>query len=82
VTETGNLNIDYLNANNTSYSYDVTSYLVSQISLVGIYQNGLLLIPPSTTRYSTLQTAGHGRFEEPQYECTDTTEIYYISVTR
>ncbi|HSC36570.1 MAG TPA: hypothetical protein VLD19_01815, partial [Chitinophagaceae bacterium] len=82
VTETGNLNIDHLNANNTSYSYDVTSYLVSQIGLVGNFQNGLLLIPPSNTRYSTLQRLVMGDPKNPNTNARIQLKVYYISVTR
>jgi hypothetical protein len=46
-TQTGNLFIDYLDAKNTAYTYDLTSYLQQQISLSTINENGLLLAPPS-----------------------------------
>lgn len=50
VIENGNLVQDPLYQLNTNYSYDVTSYLAAQLSLTGINQNGLLMIPPAANR--------------------------------
>ena len=81
VTETGNLFIDYQDLINTSYSYDVTSYLISQLSLLNNYQaNGLLLIPPAGSRYSTLKrlVIGDSKFQDVNARIQ--LKIYYVSV--
>ncbi len=45
--QTGNLVVDYLYGENTSYAYDVTAY-IKNLTLDGtINANGLLLLPPS-----------------------------------
>ncbi|MBN9298695.1 MAG: DUF4270 family protein [Filimonas sp.] len=57
VTQTGNLVIDEMSGQNTSYQYDVTSYLQQQISASPTSQNGLLLVPPSpshTTKFDRI----------------------------
>ncbi|MES2004025.1 MAG: DUF4270 family protein [Bacteroidota bacterium] len=46
-TQTGALVVDDLYGENTSYSYDVTTYLKAIVTDGTINQNGLLLIPPS-----------------------------------
>ena len=51
--QTGNLVIDPLYNSNTSYVYDVTSYLQKQIAIGSANQNGLLLIPPSPASITT-----------------------------
>lgn len=51
--QTGNLVIDPLYNSNTTYTYDVTSYLQQQISINYANQNGLLLIPPSPASTTT-----------------------------
>ncbi len=54
VTQTGNLTIDYLNAGNTSYSYDISGYIGQQIGLIGPNDNGLILNMPSPANDTTL----------------------------
>lgn len=44
--EYGNLNIDPLYGLNTSYTYDVTNYILAQMAVTGYNENGLLLSPP------------------------------------
>ena len=51
--QTGNLVIDPLYNSNTTYVYDVTSYLQQQIAINYANQNGLLLIPPSPASITT-----------------------------
>jgi len=81
VTETGNLFIDNQDQYNTSYSYDVTSYLISQLALLNNYQaNGLLLIPPSGSRYSTLKRLVAGDSKYPDVKARVQLRIYYVSV--
>ncbi len=50
-TQTGNLFIDYIYGTGTVYTYDLTSYLQSQIAITQNNKNGLLLVPlsPSLT---------------------------------
>lgn len=45
----GNLVIDNLYGTGTAYTYDVTSYIQSQLAITENNLNGLLLIPPSPT---------------------------------
>jgi len=81
VTETGNLFIDNQDVYNTSYSYDVTSYLSAQLALLNNYQaNGLLLIPPSGSRYSTLKRLVVGDSKYPDVNARVQLRIYYVSV--
>ncbi len=55
--QTGNLFIDYLSGENTSYAYDVTSY-IKTLTLDGtLNDNGVLLVPPSpalVTRFNRI----------------------------
>lgn len=46
-TLTGNLQVDQLYGENTSYSYDITNYLRTVVADGTINGNGLLLLPPS-----------------------------------
>jgi hypothetical protein len=80
VPQTGNLNIDNLNPNNTGYSYDVTTYLQSQINVSGNNQNGLILIPPAASRYATLNRLVIGDSRHPVAESRIQLKLYYISV--
>jgi len=83
VTETGNLFIDYQDANNTAYTYDVTSYLIAQMSLVNNYQaNGLLMIPPAGSRYSSLNRLVIGDSKYSNVNARVGLKIYYVSVKR
>jgi len=83
VTQTGNLFVDYQNLDNTSYSYDVTSYLIAQLSLLNGYQNnGLLLIPPSASRFSSLKRLVIGDSKNPNVNARVQLKIYYVSVNR
>lgn len=52
-TQNGNLYIDDLYGENTSYTYDITTYLQQQITLNPNLENGLLLYPPSATAANT-----------------------------
>jgi len=45
--QTGNLYVDKVYGKSTAYTYDVTSYLLSQIEISEINSNGLLLLPDS-----------------------------------
>jgi hypothetical protein len=52
-TATGNLTIDNLYGENTSYTYDITTYLQQQLTVNPGLGNGLLLYPPATTSNKT-----------------------------
>lgn len=81
VTENGNLFIDYQNYSNTAYTYDVTSYLIGQLALTNNYQaNGLLMIPPSGSRYSALDRLVIGDSKYPNVNARVGLKIYYVSV--
>jgi len=83
VTETGNLFIDYQDFTNTAYSYDVTSYLIAQLALLNNYQsNGILLIPPAGSRYSTLDRLVMGDSKYSVANARAQLKIYYVSVNK
>jgi hypothetical protein len=48
----GDLTVDELYGENTSYTYDITSYLRAVITDATVNENGLLLLPPSTNYLS------------------------------
>jgi len=48
--ETGNLVTDYLQRENTFYSFDVTAYLTGQLTVATANRNGLLLNIPTGTK--------------------------------
>jgi hypothetical protein len=76
--QNGNLVIDQLYNENTTYDYDVTSYLQQQILVSSANQNGLLLTPPSTTRISTLNRVVFGDKKNAQGSIQ--LKLYYVSV--
>jgi len=55
----GNLTIDYLAGINTSYTYDITSYIKQQITLgsENNFKNGLMIIVPSPASNTTFNRA-------------------------
>ena len=79
-TETGNLSIDAVYGTNTSYTYDVTSYLQQEITVAAINKNGLLLIPPASTRFSTLNRLVIGDTQNAKNKLQ--LNVYYISVNK
>lgn len=79
-TETGNLSVDGVYGISTSYSYDVTSYLQQEITVAAINKNGLLLIPPSDTRFSTLNRLVVGDAQNVKNKLQ--LNVYYISVNK
>jgi hypothetical protein len=52
--QNGNLFIDAIYGTNTNYTYDVTSYLQQQITIEATNKDGLLLLPPAATRFTSL----------------------------
>jgi len=79
-TETGNLAIDDVYGTNTNYSYDVTSYLQQEITNAAINKDGVLLLPPSTTRFSTFNRLVIGDFQNVKSKIQ--LNVYYISVIK
>ena len=78
IAETGNLILDQLYNENTSYTYDVTSYLQQQILVGSSNQNGLLLIPPTPASISTLNRVIIG--DQKNTEGAIQLKLYYVSV--
>lgn len=76
--QTGNLFIDGLAPKNTAYTYDVTSYLQQQISLLTINENGLLLAPPSPRHITAFDRlmVGDNNNVNGQMKLT----IYYLAI--
>jgi len=77
--QTGNLYIDYLYGQNTTYSYDISTYIKAILQDATVTKNGLLVLPPSPayqTSFARLvagdRLAGtSGRIE---------LQIYYLAV--
>ena len=78
--ETGNLAIDDIYGTNTNYTYDVTGYLQQEINNAAINKDGILLLPPSTTRFSTLNRLVIGDFQNVKSKIQ--LNVYYISVIK
>jgi len=79
-TETGNLTIDAIYGTNTNYTYDVTAYLQQQITNAAINKDGLLLIPPTDTRFSSLNRLVMGDVQNVKNKLQ--LNVYYISVNK
>jgi len=79
-TETGNLTIDAIYGANTNYTYDVTAYLQQQITNAAINKDGLLLIPPTDTRFSSLNRLVMGDVQNVKNKLQ--LNVYYISVNK
>ena len=79
-TETGNLSIDGVYGTNTNYTYDVTGYLQQEITNAAINKDGLLLIPPTDTRFSTMNRLVIGDAKNVKNKIQ--LNVYYISVTK
>jgi hypothetical protein len=77
--QTGNLFVDYLYNENTSYTYDVTSYLQQQLSIGYANQNGLLLVPPSPNWAKSFNRAVFG--DQKNTQSSIQLKLYYVSVT-
>lgn len=76
--QTGNLIIDQVYGENTSYTYDVTSYLQQQILVSANNENGLLLIPPSPQSIATLNRIIIG--DQKNKAGSIQLKLYYVSV--
>ncbi len=78
--ETGNLFRDPLVSGNTNYSYDITSFLAQQLTVTGINQNGLLLVPPAGSRNTTMNRLIIGDIKNAITENRIQLKVYYVSV--
>jgi hypothetical protein len=47
ITQYGNLTVDYLFGENTSYFYDVTDYVGTLVKTPSLSNPGMLMLPPS-----------------------------------
>jgi len=79
-TETGNLAIDGVYGTSTNYTYDVTGYLQQEITNAAINKDGLLLIPPTDTRFSSFNRLVIGDALNTKNKLQ--LNVYYISVTK
>lgn len=79
-TQTGNLVLDPLFNENTTYDYDVTSYLQQQILISAGNQNGLLLSPPSPASIATLNRLIIG--DQKNTAGSIKLKLYYVSVSQ
>ena len=77
-TQTGNLVVDQLYNENTTYTYDVTSYLQQLILVSSSNQNGLLLVPPNPTSISTLNRVIIG--DQKNTNGAIQLKLYYVSI--
>jgi len=65
--QTGNLTVDYLYSVDTYYSYDITSFLQSQLGAIGISKRSLQLIVPQSSLAVTLNTLVAGDAHNQRY---------------
>ncbi|MES1221581.1 MAG: DUF4270 family protein [Bacteroidota bacterium] len=79
-TEGGNLFIDGAYGINTNYSYDVTSYLQQEIQIAAVNKDGLLLMPSSDTRFSSMNRLVIGDANNAKNKLQ--LNVYYISVIK
>jgi hypothetical protein len=78
---TGNLNVDYLYGANTSYSYDITSYMQQKI-MAGIEDNknnGLFLVVPSPAYVTSFNRIAVGDQFSVLKQNQISLKIYYAS---
>ncbi len=79
-TQTGSLAIDAIYGTNTNYSYDVTAYLQQEITNAAINKDGLLLIPPTDSRFASLNRLVMGDVQNVKNKLQ--LNVYYISVNK
>jgi hypothetical protein len=77
----GSLNIDYLYGTNTSYSYDITTYIQGALNqgAASNAKNGLILITPSTLYNTTFNRAVIGNAYNSLLSNQISLIIYYAS---
>ena len=74
----GAFNRDYLYEENTSYTYDITNYLISQISIAADNENGLLLRPAADAINTSLERVIIGDAQNKTSHIQ--LQIYYLTV--
>ena len=79
ITQTGDLIVDQLYNENTSYTYDVTPYLQQQILVGASNQNGLLFAPPFPASISALNRVVFG--DQKNTQGSIKLNVYYVSIT-
>ncbi len=77
-SQTGDLYIDYLMGQNTTYTYDVTSYIKEVIATEGYTQNGLLVLPPSTAYETSFKRLVFG--DRYRGSMKIELQLYYITI--
>ena len=80
ITETGSLSIDGIYGTGTNYTYNVTTYLQQEIAQAAVNKDGLLLIPPTDTRFSALNRLVIGDALNVKNKIQ--LNVYYISVNK
>ncbi len=79
-TQTGDLQIDDLYGIYTYYSYDITSYIKSQIAISSFNKNGLIISPPS---YNFQTTFNRILLGEANHKTSNVTlVVYYLAVNQ
>lgn len=76
--EYGSLVTDYVTGQNTSYTYDVTNYLMQQLTIQGNNQNALMLNIPAPADHTSFDRAVLGDKSNRVYNVL--LRIYYISL--
>jgi len=76
--QTGNLSIDWLYGETTTYSYDLTSYLQQEIALSGDTHNGLIFLAPSPAYSNRFNRLVVGNKQNPKGNIK--LKVYYVSV--
>ncbi len=78
VTQLGNLTIDYLNGENTTYTYDLSAYIKALIADGSENKNGLLLLPPSPNFESQFNRVAIGNRNNTLNKIE--LQLYYVAV--
>ena len=79
-SQLGNLNVDYLYGDNTTYTYDVSNYLTGILSSVYYNNNGLLLVPPSPAIANQANRMLVGDANNPNSLSRIQLLVYYLTV--
>ena len=80
VISSGSFTMDPLFNENTTYTYDVTTYLQQQILISETNKNGLLILPPNPAYSTRLNRAIIG--DEKNKDASMQLKIYYVSINQ